>query len=215
MGGFLPIREERKSTQGEGGGGGGGGGRERERERRPFLILAVTLRVLASDSVSWRDRRSAVASCRPSTLSTGRACSSAAGGRPRALRHRGVAHHSLYAQHRVGNTKRLHQPDGRNARRPPPPTLDRPAAQARPPQGGGRNNQRFGATALPIAPCGHSIALATRSASTSPTAATLAVRRPQRSTAPPRRPARHREVVARTSAPPSPLRPSSGSMATG
>ena len=46
----------------------------------------------------------------------------------------------------------------------------------------------------------HSIALATRSASTSPTAATLAVRRPQRSTAPPRRPARHREVVAITSA---------------
>ena len=61
----MPIREREEKHPGGGRGGGGRGGRERERERRPFLILAVTLRVLASDSVSWRDCRSAVASRRP------------------------------------------------------------------------------------------------------------------------------------------------------
>lgn len=119
---------------------------------------------------------------------------------------RDVANHSLYAQHRVANTKRLHQPDGRNARRHPaarcsaasprrparhseavaitsasarrrcpsllvdtasrcqheaPPPARRaqrrrhPAPNARPPRragpsatGGGRENKRFGATAL-------------------------------------------------------------------
>ena len=81
----------------------------------------------------------------------------------------------------------------------------RPPRRACPPAtGGGRDNQRFGATASPITPCGHSIALPTRSASTSPTGATPSPSAARRSTAPAAQARPPPEAVARTSAPPSP-----------
>jgi hypothetical protein len=92
-------------------------------------------------------------------------------------------------------------PPSRQPQRSPPSRrkmLDRLAAQVRPAAGGGRQNRRFGATALPITLYVHSSALPTRSPSTTTTAATPSP------SAPNARPPRHREAVARTSAPPSP-----------
>jgi len=54
----------------------------------------------------------------------------------------------LWTQHRAANPERLHQPDGRNAVAFRRETLDRPAAQARPPQGGGRDKPRSTVAAL-------------------------------------------------------------------
>jgi hypothetical protein len=63
----------------------------------------------------------------------------------------------------------------------------RPPRRAGPPAtGGGRDNQRFGSTALPISRCMHSIALPTRSGSIVAVAATPSSSAPQRSTASPR-----------------------------
>ena len=107
--------------------------------------------------------------------------------------------HSIALPARSGSTSPT-------AATPSPSTPNaRPPRRACPPAtGGGRDNQRFGATASPITPCGHSIALPTRSASTSPTGATPSPSAARRSTAPPRRPARRREAVATSRAPPSP-----------
>ena len=44
----------------------------------------------------------------------------------------GVAHHSLWTQHRAANPERLHQPDGRNAVAFRRETLDRPRRAGRP-----------------------------------------------------------------------------------
>ena len=55
----------------------------------------------------------------PYTLSTGRACSSAAGGRPRALRHRGVAPQYRSVWKRTAYPECLRHRGSRNARRHP------------------------------------------------------------------------------------------------
>ena len=52
----------------------------------------------------------------------------------------GVAHHSLWTQHRAANPERLHQPDGRNAVAFRRETLDRPR-RAGPPAAGRRSRQ--------------------------------------------------------------------------
>jgi len=48
----------------------------------------------------------------------------------------------------MANPERLHQPDGRNAIAVRPQRSTAPAAQARPPQGGGRENKRSTVAAL-------------------------------------------------------------------
>ena len=108
------------------------------------------------------------------------------GGRPRALRHRGVVWSFRGVLQRAAYPERLRQRGSRNAVAFRREMLDRPTAQARPPQGGGRDNQRFGSTALPISRCMHSIALPTRSGSIVAVAATPSPSAARRSTASPR-----------------------------